>query len=781
MVGRRWRASAVVVLLWACGDAGGDTGGGAAGGMDGQDAARGGSGGGRAGGSVSGGADGGPPPGGTQADAAAPGGPLAEAAIGPEGGTLEGPGFRLEVTPGALDHVETLRVFAEAAPVLPADTTAVGGGLRLEPSGLVFQGPVRVTVTVDAANVPDGLPPESALLLLHAPGDSGDYQPVTAARLGEATLRGEIRGFSHLLPVVFRYVGCQPPRAEDCKPLVCEAGLCGECALSNANGTERLTCAARLDPVPGVICTCVSSDPNRPPTRAEVELGPLGPTADPAVLAWVLLHDCGWTCADCPPGQTLCNAACVPEGTPCEAPPLCAAGQVECGGACYAPGTYCEPGCGADQFHCGASCIDIGLPCDGVCLAGRVPCGPATCLAPGAVCAECGAGEVQCADGCHPIAEGCPGGPFCLTCQCFNGLEAHALWDRAQCPFPGDADACNAACAQYGINGALTDCGAELAACQPPPVAVDVGETQVGCTCERGIADACFALACNDAATLGRACTQACAAANLGADVGPSACHEDAHQCGGAQLCPTLGDAVYSDRRLLACPAAATAGDRRCGPNQVPFDLPGCGCGCGTWDLALGCPNPEEPGVRYASHDLAVCQTQDWACDPGQRKFFNPLCGCGCVGPAVSHCPDPARDPRWGYSSPEEFGCINDGPCDAGELQWSARGCGCGCADTQQQPPDRACQPGPDDVDLLVFGDTRHVDNPFLCPEGAVPYFDPGCTVGCAYPRVCPVDGDPAWHPRAADRVTCQGTLLDCGPGQRPYVHPACGCGCLDL
>ncbi len=137
----RWFACAVLVTLWACGDAGeaGDTGG-----TEAQDAGRGGSGGtgGTGGNGVVGAPDAagggapvvdGPLSGGAPADAALPGGPLAEAAIGPEGGMLEGPGFRLEVTPGALDHVETLRVFAEAAPVLPADTTALGGACASSP------------------------------------------------------------------------------------------------------------------------------------------------------------------------------------------------------------------------------------------------------------------------------------------------------------------------------------------------------------------------------------------------------------------------------------------------------------------------------------------------------------------------------------------------------------------------------------------------------------------------------------------------------------------------
>ncbi len=52
---------------------------------------------------------------------------------------------------------------------------------------------------------------------------------------------------------------------------------------------------------------------------------------------------------------------------------------------------------------------------------------------------------------------------------------------------------------------------------------------------------------------------------------------------------------------------------------------------CGMGVCCTPCPDESDPGVWYASHDPAECETIDIDCFPNQQNSFYNECGCGCV------------------------------------------------------------------------------------------------------------------------------------------------------
>lgn len=63
------------------------------------------------------------------------------------------------------------------------------------------------------------------------------------------------------------------------------------------------------------------------------------------------------------------------------------------------------------------------------------------------------------------------------------------------------------------------------------------------------------------------------------------------------------------------------------GPESVWLVLPG-GELCPP--DAAGCPEPDDPAVRYVSRDPDDCARLRFRCDPGRAPFSN-ACGCGCL------------------------------------------------------------------------------------------------------------------------------------------------------
>ena len=50
-------------------------------------------------------------------------------------------------------------------------------------------------------------------------------------------------------------------------------------------------------------------------------------------------------------------------------------------------------------------------------------------------------------------------------------------------------------------------------------------------------------------------------------------------------------------------------------------------------EVPPGCPQPEDAGVSYVSHQPSECATIRFTCPTGAVAFSDDICGCGCVAP----------------------------------------------------------------------------------------------------------------------------------------------------
>lgn len=108
--------------------------------------------------------------------------------IGTEGGRLEAPGLVLEVPPGALNEPLTITVKREPDAEVPARFERHSALYRFEPSGTVFQKPIKVRID-------DGDPPDEAEIFWTNRSDPGHLEPVPTEREGDAFI-AEVTHFS---------------------------------------------------------------------------------------------------------------------------------------------------------------------------------------------------------------------------------------------------------------------------------------------------------------------------------------------------------------------------------------------------------------------------------------------------------------------------------------------------------------------------------------------------------------------------------------------------------
>ena len=94
------------------------------------------------------------------------------ARIGPEGGNLQLSDFLLEVPEGALDEPTMLSVQRESTPIVDENADPLSDSFRLSPPGLLFNVPIRVTVTLDSTP-----PNETIAPLVLALGQRGVHAP----------------------------------------------------------------------------------------------------------------------------------------------------------------------------------------------------------------------------------------------------------------------------------------------------------------------------------------------------------------------------------------------------------------------------------------------------------------------------------------------------------------------------------------------------------------------------------------------------------------------------
>jgi uncharacterized delta-60 repeat protein len=130
------------------------------------------------------------------------------AMVGPGGGTVTGEGgAQVVVPPGALAQDVALSISQPGvgAPVLPTGATGFGPVLTLTPHGTQFKVPVLVSVPFDAALVPAGSEPA---LYKTLPGEAA-WEPVTGTQLQGGTLTAAVRSFSSFI------VASPPPLTRD--------------------------------------------------------------------------------------------------------------------------------------------------------------------------------------------------------------------------------------------------------------------------------------------------------------------------------------------------------------------------------------------------------------------------------------------------------------------------------------------------------------------------------------------------------------------------------------
>jgi predicted alpha-1,6-mannanase (GH76 family) len=136
----------------------------------------------------------------------AKGSPVEEASyvIGESGGIVMTPdGSSVSVPKGALTHSVRISIESDSSAPPLADATLVGLDYLVGPEGQQFDAPVTVTVAIDPSEIPAG-ESMSDVVVLTAPRDSADYQPLTTTVVDDLHVSVETSHFSHFVPAIVR-------------------------------------------------------------------------------------------------------------------------------------------------------------------------------------------------------------------------------------------------------------------------------------------------------------------------------------------------------------------------------------------------------------------------------------------------------------------------------------------------------------------------------------------------------------------------------------------------
>lgn len=384
-------------------------------------------------------------------------------------------------------------------------------------------------------------------------------------------------------------------------------------------------------------------------------------------------------------------------------------------------------------------------------------------------------------------------GPFVHLCHCSNGVEATICTD-APCE---DTSVCNErVCGGMDPGVLVTACYGSMDRCRTPEPAPG-GPAMLSCLCANGSTPVlqaqntdCEGVGGAADAPAEMACTAWCSGmVGTGSIVGKTRCARDHSFYTASRHCPSNEESGIShmpmqvcdarDASLVACDNTGLWGTR----DQAFFNLEGCGCGCA--NAGDGCPDQDDPDVTYRSHDPDACTRLEFQCPMGQTKFFKPYCGCGCQGPPEPLCADPDSGSHGAPDASISFRYTGDWPacndqanwpvCGANETAFFYENCGCGCYSGEAASL-AANNPLDPVYTMVANGNYRAVE--VDCPFNADPFANP-LNGGCTYQTgVCP-ERDVAARIISNDWDTCRARGVSCPPGEYPFLHPVCGCGCI--
>jgi len=128
--------------------------------------------------------------------------PPASRIIGPAGGTVaSSDGASIVVPAGALEADTTITITSDPSAPLPVDMTAAGTPVLLEPEGLRFAAPVRVTMPLAAG------PPSRAIGVYRAPRGTIAFEPLTGATQDGASVTAETLALGVFVPATVACAG----------------------------------------------------------------------------------------------------------------------------------------------------------------------------------------------------------------------------------------------------------------------------------------------------------------------------------------------------------------------------------------------------------------------------------------------------------------------------------------------------------------------------------------------------------------------------------------------
>jgi hypothetical protein len=225
---------------------------------------------------------------------------VASASIGAAGGSLSGGGVMIDVPAGAVSSDTTFRISRASTSALPSGD-ARSEVFRLEPEGVEFSVPVRVSVALSATSDP--------VVLLRKGNSDPDWVAIGGAAEGATSVVGATSHFSLILALaqpVFAANGCVVPTA--CADFGCTGAFpslscSGSCSASTAIAAG-MDCALAPAPMQNATgtraaCTCtIPTGSSLVPTHAEPYYLDLA-TSDtsPALILYQMATWCGWPCS----------------------------------------------------------------------------------------------------------------------------------------------------------------------------------------------------------------------------------------------------------------------------------------------------------------------------------------------------------------------------------------------------------------------------------------------------------------------------------------------------